>query len=367
MLLCGLEGVPHIIHIYSGHVFLSYRSLISWWKCWIHSVLPPSEFSCVEQVSRYCTGKEDGMGQKDILTKAFMSEPKYFADAFNAAVFGGRQIVKADSLLLEEMDSTELGIVFEDREKDVVQKVRDVLKKCVIMHDGRTTFLILGIENQSDIHYAMPVRNLIYDALNYGKQVSRITAKHRQDRDINDSSEYLSGFKKTDKIMPVITLTVYYGAKEWDAPRCLKDMFPEDISREIMDEVDDYHLHLIVPSEIEDFSKFRTELGTVMKFIAASENPERIEELSRDTAYEQISVETVHLINECAGGEIIAERGEPIMSLCKGIEGYGQKKREEGVMTTLTELVQKGLLDITDAAEQAGMTVEEFKAKSTVA
>ena len=76
------------------------------------------------------------MGNKDTLTKAFMSDPGYFADAFNASVFGGRQVVKADELSMEEMDSTELGIVFEDREKDIVQKVRDVLKKCIIMQEN---------------------------------------------------------------------------------------------------------------------------------------------------------------------------------------------------------------------------------------
>ena len=55
------------------------------------------------------------------------------------------------------------------------------------------------------------------------------------------------------------------------------------------------------------------------------------------------------------------------MSLCKGLEGYGQKKREEGraegTLITLTDLVQKGLLEVKDAAEQAGMTVEEFEIK----
>ena len=54
--------------------------------------------------------------------------------------------------------------------------------------------------------------------------------------------EIKNGFTKNDKIMPVITLTVYFGAKEWDAPRCLKDMFSEDVNVEILNEIDDYKL-----------------------------------------------------------------------------------------------------------------------------
>ena len=304
------------------------------------------------------------MGKKDTRTKAYMSDPKYFADAFNSAVFNGKQIVKADSLMLQEMDPTEWGIVITDDTKDIVQKVRDILKKCIVMNDGNASYLLLGIENQSEVHYAMPVKNLVYDALNYSRQVSKITASHKEDKDIRDAAEYLSGFSKNDKIMPIITLTVYFGAKEWDAPRSLKDMFPRNISKKILDEVDDYRLHLIIPAEIKDFSLFKTELGTAMKFIAASENSEKIEALSKDSTFESVSVETVQLINECTGSELTVPEGEENVNMCKGLEGYGKKERdkgrEEGRILLLEEFVKKGIITAEDAASQAGMTTEEF-------
>lgn len=306
------------------------------------------------------------MGKKDTITKEYMSKPHYFADAFNSSVFGGKQVVKADNLLLQEMDSTELGIVITDDAEDIVQKVRDVLKKSIIMNDGKTAYLLLGIENQSEIHYAMPVKNLIYDALNYGQQVNKIAAKHRKEKDIKDA-EFLSGFSKNDKIMPVITLTVYFGGDEWDAPRSLKDMFPEDINEEILKEVDDYKLHLIVPTEIKDFSVFKTDFGKAMKYIAASESLEKIEELSKNVEFERVSSDTVRLINECTNSRIEVSAGEEKVNMCKGFEGYGEMRREEGradgIWETLTDLVQKGLLSVKDAAEQAGMTVEEFTQK----
>ena len=66
-------------------------------------------------------------------------------------------------------------------------------------------------------------------------------------------------------------------------------------------------------------------------------------------------------VEEVMGGNILEYEAKTILNKGKALG------RAEGVMTTLTELVQKGLLDIKVAAEQAGMTVEEFKAKSTVA
>ena len=62
-------------------------------------------------------------------------------------------------------------------------------------------------------------------------------------------------------------------------------------------------------------------------------------------------------VEKAMGGNILEYEAKTILN----------KGKAEGVLTTLTELVQKGLLDIKDAAEQAGMTVEEFKRKSTVA
>ncbi len=41
-----------------------------------------------------------------------------------------------------------------------------------------------------------------------------------------------------------------------------------------------------------------------------------------------------------------------------------QFAREEGIISTLVDLVKKKILSITQAAEQANMTVEEFEEKS---
>jgi len=74
------------------------------------------------------------------------------------------------------------GYVF----REYRQKIRDILRLCTIRHSRYATLVLLGIEEQSDINYAMPVRDYLYDALNYADQVESI-------RNISDFTKFSSG------------------------------------------------------------------------------------------------------------------------------------------------------------------------------
>ena len=103
-----------------------------------------------------------------------------------------------------------------DKKEVQKQRWRDILKSAIIKSSEYGIFVLMGIENQSDIHYAMPVKNMIYDAMEYGSQVREAATKHKKKKDYDNKDEFLSGFKKSDKLTPVITLTVYWGPDEWD-------------------------------------------------------------------------------------------------------------------------------------------------------
>ena len=150
-------------------------------------------------------------------------------------MYDGAQMIQPDQL--RELDPTEIAILFnendtQDRQstkKEIIQKYRDHLKSAAIMEDGETAYVLLGIENQTDVNYAMPVRNMLYDALQYVRQVSRIADVHRSQKGKAEhknatGAEFISGFHKNDKLIPVITLVLFFNADEWDGPRSLMDM-----------------------------------------------------------------------------------------------------------------------------------------------
>ena len=156
---------------------------------------------------------------------------------------------------------------------------------------------------------------------NYGKQVDIIRKKHRKEKDTKESAEFLSGFTKVDKLKPVITLTIYFGTNEWDGPRSLKEMF-EDINQDISKYINDYKLNLIIPKEIKDFQKFKSEFGKVMKYIALADDNKAFEKLAEDEYYGKLNKETVRMLNECVG----MEDG---IDMCKALEDMRKEAVEK--------------------------------------
>ena len=106
------------------------------------------------------------MSLQDTVTKQYISEPEVFADAFNYLIYGGRQVIQPEQLT--DLDATQFAIPYreeEDGKPEAAQKYRDVLKTLAVKADDQRTYLVLGIENQTNVHYAMPVRNMLYDAV----------------------------------------------------------------------------------------------------------------------------------------------------------------------------------------------------------
>ena len=243
------------------------------------------------------------MSTKDTTAKKYMSNNKRFADLFNCIVFGGRKIISADELV--EKDSTELISFFDEAGTKSIklQKWRDLLKMVTIKSTDEVIMAILGIENQSDVHYAMVIRDMLYDAMSYSKQVEDAAKKHRKLRDTDTSSEFLSGFTKKDKLKPVITLTVYWGMEEWDAPRNLYDMLNTN-NTDVLKFVNDYKLNLVIPQELSDFSGFHTELGKLFNIYKYAKDRNAMDKLLKNSAYKSVKIETVDMMNTFLGIKI---------------------------------------------------------------
>ena len=155
------------------------------------------------------------MRQADALTKEYLSNNEIFADVFNYLIYDGQQRILPDNLI--ERDTSEITLPLGKRgELATIQKFRDILKGCVTKEYKNTLYVLFGIENQSHIHYAMPVRNMLYDAINYSAQINEKTKQYRKVRKQNPgfketTEEFLSGWHPEDRLIPVITVTIYFG------------------------------------------------------------------------------------------------------------------------------------------------------------
>ena len=309
------------------------------------------------------------MGLADTVTKAYMKDNSVFADAFNYLIYGGESVV--DPKQLQELDTTEIALPFgsQDEEgkqpEEAVQKYRDVLKSAIIKQDDEAAYILLGIENQTDIHYAMPVRNIIYDALQYGKQVADIAAKHRaSDGNSKGHSrgEYLSGFYKEDKITPVITLVLHFGANEWDGPLSLHEMMAVK-NKNLLNFVQDYQIHLIDPAKLstEDLGRFSSSLREVMGYIKYSKDKERLSEFLTDNPRMLIEANAARVIKAVTNTPLDIPEGAEVIDVCKAVEEMLNDSEERGELRMLVKQVRKGRITIEEAAEDANMSVEQFQ------
>lgn len=303
------------------------------------------------------------MGAADTVTKAYMRENTIFADAFNYLIYGGRRVIDPNSL--KELDTTEIALPFgDDKTDEAVQKYRDILKSAVIKEDKDAAYVLLGIENQTDIHYAMPVRNLIYDALQYGKQVSDVSAKHRKESgNGHNRGEYLSGFYKEDRLTPVITLVVHFGADAWDGPLSLHEMMSVD-KPEIMQMVPDYQIQLIDPARMkpEDLMKFETSLREVMGYIKYSKDKEGMRTYMAGNSRTMLERTAAQVIKAITNTPIEIPEGLEEVNVCEAIEEMMKDSKAEGKLDAFAGLVKDGLLSVKDAAARLNMTEEEFEA-----
>lgn len=140
------------------------------------------------------------MGKNDIAVKQWLSAKDRFADLFNMMIFGGITVVHPQDL--EDMEG-EADIFVPDKAggESGIKRYRDIVKRW-----GNTaTFAVMAVENQDKIHYAMPVRNMIYDGLAYTSQMNQIWEQRSENREKMSDAEFLSRFRKGDHLYPVIT------------------------------------------------------------------------------------------------------------------------------------------------------------------
>lgn len=320
----------------------------------------------------------------DIVTKDFISDTTVFADVFNYYVYDGEQVLLPEQLV--ERDSTEIALPYGDDGKVVpIQKFRDVQKLYTVMTDGKIEYVLYGAENQAEIHYAMAVKNNLYDALDYAGQVEEVARTHRkalrqmQTKKKPNSGEFLGGFWKEDRLIPSVTVTIYFGCDKWDGPLSLFDMM-EVTDPRVLSCMDNYHVRLIAPALMsdEEIMKFQSNLREVMFFIKYSKDKEKLGELldRNKERFQNVERRAVDVINVLTNTGLKYDRKERKIDMCQAIlemrmesEKIGEQKGEQrGVKIGELKKAQESArrfyemgIEIEKVAEGVGCDVDTVK------
>ena len=290
----------------------------------------------------------------DAITKEYVRDTGIFADIFNFYIYGGRQVIRPEQL--EERDSAKIALPYgADGVVVPFQKFRDVQKLYSVMTDGRVEYVLYGVENQSEVHYAMPVKNNLYDALEYASQVESAAKSHRKERKERrgqasgvtpNTGEFLSGFWRRDKLIPSVTLTIFFGSEEWDGPLSLFDMM--DVSdKEVLSCIDNYHVHLIAPAQMtdEEIMKFQSSLREVILFIKYSRDKDALHKVlsSHQERFQQLERRAADVIEAVTNLGIKYEKEQEEVDMCQAIQDMRRESEEIGIAKGLAQGMAQGI------------------------
>lgn len=279
---------------------------------------------------------------KDVKLKTYFEDNRRYADVINGIGCGGKQLIHPSDL--QEADATER------------KKSRDLLRRVAF----GINFAIIGIENQEKVDYKFPLRNMHYDVSRYQKQASIIAKDIRANPKGLTSAEYLSRFKKTSRLHPLVTIVLYAGKEEWDGPRCLHDILDfTDIPEELRDMVSDYKINVIDIHRLEDTSVFQTDVRQVFDFIRYSDDKEKLLELVKsDPSYTTMEDDAVAVVNEYTNVlELIKKEEEQMkqektqnkkkktVNICKGLLDLVEDSKAEGRVEGRAEGIEQNKLE----------------------
>ena len=292
------------------------------------------------------------MGQADVMTKKYMVDPERFADVFNYAIYSGRHVVDAGEL--SPLDSSSSAKMPKGK---FVERRRDGLRLWSVMRDGHAAYALLGVEDQTKPSSAMPVRVMLYDAIAYADQVDELVRNNRREG-VLASEEWVSGLRKSDVLLPVVTLVMYFGSGSWDGPTSLHAMLG-GCDEELLAFVPDYRINLVSPESMceEDFRSFETELGLVLGYIKYSKDKRRLREyVHGEVRFRSVGVQSVELINVLTDSRLKVPRREEKVDMCKAIEDMREDARNEGIEQGARETL---LRNVRSLMESVGWTKQE--------
>ena len=288
--------------------------------------------------------------------KEYWRDDHRFADLFNQA-FGADDLVAPESLVEKDSDVS-MAVYRIDGTVENVSRQRDVIKT----YGGVVDLAICGIENQAEVHLAMPVRSMVYDGLTYARQCKELAAGHKAvGRADMEADEFLSGMRRDDRILPVINLVLYYGnERDWDGPTRLSDMM--DIPEHMKPYFSDYRINVInvrsaagLDFKHEDNRKF----FAVARYIyekGHNFSGEEFEEafpglqLNRDTASAIAaatrSMRLLEYLQERKEEEVNIMSGLNMVNgfnLNSGLDFYAYKKWKQGVEEGLEQGLEQGM------------------------
>ena len=250
----------------------------------------------------------------DSACRTFLSNDVSFASFINAVVFEGEQLIRPENLVRYENDTA--FIITDSKRIEDKKRRRDI----VVKSDINGIYCILGVEHQSSVDQAMVVRCVIYEMLEYLKQL--------------ENKEY-------KRLVPQIMVAFYTGPKKWNVPVKLSDYF--EIPEELKKYFNDWKIILVDVKEM-DTSKIKDE--QTRYFIEAIQAMYKGDYIklhqkrkmnTNNLIYAAIITGSLDMIKDIVEGDE--------MDMCEGMERMAEGFRKEGEARSKSKYKAEGIIE----------------------
>lgn len=217
------------------------------------------------------------------------------------------------------------------------------------------------------MNLTFPWRLMELDSLVYGMEIEEIQERNRAAGErYGEEDDFKYAYRKEDRLLPVLNLTLYWGRKRWERPLSLGDMTDTDsLPVELKDLFEDHRVHLIHMRRIpeEALEKMDSDLKYVLGIMHRTGSRKRYERYIWENReyFSRIPRAAVDVIDVCTGIKDITgcleytlnqETGEEEADVCKALNDIKKNAEKKGMKqgvkqgeTRLGALMQKLLAD----------------------
>lgn len=166
--------------------------------------------------------------------------------------------------------------------------------------------------------------------------------------------EYLSRFYKTDRLLPVMTLTVFYSAEEWDGPLTLREMY-SGLEDAVMQHVPDYRVNLIAPGNMTEYEigEFQSSLKEVLLYIKYSKDKEKLQEVTQKYKnFRSLERQAADVINAVTNSKSQYQKEQEAVDVCMALEEMKMDSKREGEIKGSVETYKEFHCSLQDTVQR---------------
>ena len=300
------------------------------------------------------TAGKEYMGKKDLAGKDFFADRRRFAELFNAILYQGEDIIRAEEL---------------ERVIRIYPSLsgKGEMSRDVFMKDAKRN-VCYGLELETESDYGMPERVMVYDACELEQQIKEISEQHKKEFRDGDKLVYRekkSRMKETDFLLPVVTVVLYLGTYHWEGKQKLSELYciPEELQKSLGQKLPDYGFTMAEADYINPNS-FKTDLREFFQAMQCRNDKEKLRELLNTQSFKKLSKEAGWAIIVHLDRKQLTEKVEKEgLDMCKALKEMLEDERKEGEilerLAIIKNLIREGV-DQEFIRRVTGCSQEEF-------